>query len=51
MPYSFLIETYATERIKVLSVWSEFRDEDLPVRRIRPTFAGAAFASRWCTSA
>jgi len=32
MPYSFLLETYATERIKVLSVWSEFRDEDLPVR-------------------
>ncbi|HEX6804934.1 MAG TPA: DinB family protein [Terriglobales bacterium] len=32
MPYSFLVETYATERIKVLSVWSEFRDEDLPVR-------------------
>ncbi len=32
MRYEFLIETYATERIKVLSVWSEFRDEDLPVR-------------------
>jgi uncharacterized damage-inducible protein DinB len=32
MLYSFLVETYATERIKVLSVWSEFRDEDLPVR-------------------
>ena len=32
MPYSFLVETYATERIKVLSVWSEFRDEDMPVR-------------------
>jgi uncharacterized damage-inducible protein DinB len=30
--YEFLIETYATERIKVISVWSEFRDEDLPVR-------------------
>ena len=30
--YDFLVETYATERIKVLSVWSEFRDEDLPVR-------------------
>jgi uncharacterized damage-inducible protein DinB len=28
----FLVETYATERIKVLSVWSEFRDEDLPIR-------------------
>jgi uncharacterized damage-inducible protein DinB len=32
MPYSFLVETYATERIKVLGVWSEFRDEDMPVR-------------------
>ena len=32
MIYDFLVETYATERIKVLSVWSEFRDEDLPVR-------------------
>ncbi|HUJ40645.1 MAG TPA: hypothetical protein VLW54_08875, partial [Candidatus Acidoferrales bacterium] len=32
MRYEFLIETYATERIKILSVWSEFRDEDLAVR-------------------
>lgn len=32
MRYNFLVETYETERIKVLSVWSEFRDEDLPVR-------------------
>lgn len=32
MRYDFLIDTYATERIKILSVWSEFRDEDLPVR-------------------
>ena len=32
MRYDFLVETYETERIKVLSVWSEFRDEDLPVR-------------------
>jgi uncharacterized damage-inducible protein DinB len=32
MTYGFLVETYATECIKVLSVWSEFRDEDLPVR-------------------
>jgi uncharacterized damage-inducible protein DinB len=30
--YDFLVETYATERIKVVSVWSEFRDDDLPVR-------------------
>lgn len=32
MRYQFLIETYETERLKVLSVWSMFRDEDLPVR-------------------
>ena len=32
MSYEFLVETYATERIKVLSVWSEFRDDDLPFR-------------------
>ena len=32
MRYEFLVETYATERLKVISVWSEFRDEDLPVR-------------------
>src|SRR4051812_31027043 len=32
MKYDFLVETYETERIKVLSVWSEFRDDDLPVR-------------------
>ena len=30
--YEFLVETFATERVKVVSVWSEFRDEDLPVR-------------------
>ncbi len=32
MKYEFLIDTYQTERVKVLSVWSEFRDEDLTVR-------------------
>ena len=32
MRYSFLVETYATERIKVVSAWSEFREEDLSVR-------------------
>lgn len=32
MRYSFLVETYETERIKVVSVWSEFRDQDLPIR-------------------
>ena len=32
MRYAFLVETYATERIKVVSVWSEFTDEDLGLR-------------------
>jgi uncharacterized damage-inducible protein DinB len=32
MSYDFLVETYQTERIKVVSVWSEFNDADLPVR-------------------
>ena len=28
----FLVESYETERVKVLSVWSEFKDDDLWVR-------------------
>ena len=32
MKYEFLVESYETERVKVLSVWSEFKDEDLPLR-------------------
>src|SRR5215472_7088619 len=32
MKYDFLVETYATEPIKVVSVWSEFHDDDLPFR-------------------
>ena len=35
MRYSFLVDTYDTERLKVLSVWSEFTDQDLPVRPSR----------------
>lgn len=31
-PYTFLIETYATERIKTLSVWCHFADADLGFR-------------------
>jgi uncharacterized damage-inducible protein DinB len=30
--YDFLVETYETERLKVLSVWSMFEDEDVRVR-------------------
>ena len=32
MRYEFLIDSYETERLKVLSVWSMFDDEDLAVR-------------------
>jgi uncharacterized damage-inducible protein DinB len=32
MRYQFLVETYETERLKVLSVWSMFHDEDLAFR-------------------
>jgi uncharacterized damage-inducible protein DinB len=30
--YEFLVETYATERVKVASVWSEFRDDEMEFR-------------------
>jgi uncharacterized damage-inducible protein DinB len=30
--YDFLIETYKTERIKTLSVWSQFSDDDMEYR-------------------
>src|SRR5881296_1998803 len=30
--YDFLLETYDTERLKTLSVWSQFRDEDFGFR-------------------
>ncbi len=29
MRYEFLIETYETERVKVVSTWSEFRDDEM----------------------
>src|SRR4051794_27282461 len=32
MRYEFLIDTYDTERIKVISAWSMFTDDDLSVR-------------------
>jgi len=30
--YDFLVDTYQTERVKVIGVWSMFRDEQLEVR-------------------
>jgi uncharacterized damage-inducible protein DinB len=32
MRYDFLVDSYETERVKVLSVWSEFGDQDLERR-------------------
>jgi uncharacterized damage-inducible protein DinB len=32
MKYEFLVATYETECLKVVSVWSEFQDHDLPAR-------------------
>lgn len=32
MIYDFLVDSYETERIKVISLWSEFRNDDLSVR-------------------
>lgn len=32
MIYDFLIDTYETERLKTLNVWSMFHDDDLPLR-------------------
>ena len=32
MRYQSLIDSYDTERVKVLSVWSEFRDDHLTIR-------------------
>jgi len=35
MSYDFLVQTYATERLKTLTVWSQFADEDLEFRAER----------------
>ena len=43
MIYIFLTDSYATERVKVISVWSMFRDEELPVR---PESLGSTRAER-----
>lgn len=32
MDHAFLVDTYASERLKTLGVWAMFRDEDLDVR-------------------
>jgi hypothetical protein len=32
MDYTFLVDTYASERLKTLSVWAMFDDTDLDLR-------------------
>lgn len=32
MDYAYFVDTYETERLKTLSVWSMFIDDDLPIR-------------------
>ena len=51
MDYSFLVDTYASERLKTLSVWSMFLDDDFD---IRPTLCSVAIGlpmSIWSISA
>lgn len=43
MRYEFLVETFATERIKVLSVWSEIQDGDLAIRPKQEDPRGRSF--------
>lgn len=43
MRYGFLVETYATERIKVLSVWSEIQDGEMPFRPKQNDARGRSF--------
>src|SRR3982751_6899463 len=43
MRYDFLIDTYETERIKVISAWSMFGDDDLPVRPNATDTRGRSF--------
>jgi hypothetical protein len=43
MRYDFLIDTYETERIKVISAWSMFADHDLLVRPNATDMRGRSF--------
>ena len=50
MPYQFLVDTYETECIKVVSVWSEFTDDDFEVRPRRGDPRGRSVHEQMCTS-
>ena len=50
MTFEFLVETYATERLKTLSIWSLFRDEDLEARPAPRTRTPHEHMVHQCTS-
>ncbi len=50
MTFAFLVETYATERLKTLSVWSTFRDDDLAFRAAPRTRTPHEHMVHQCTS-
>jgi hypothetical protein len=51
MGYQFLVDTYETERMKTLSTWSTFKDEDMKGVRIRKTDGEGMPMSIWFTNA
>ena len=48
MGYQFLIDTYETELLKVVSAWSMFHDDDLPVRPHPTEKCAEAEPGLWC---
>ena len=51
MDYSFLVDTYETERLKTLNVWSMFRDGDIDIRPLPCSSATGPPMSIWSISA
>lgn len=47
MPYGFLADTYATQRLKAREVWSMFHDDDLSIRP-PPRLCATSRMSRAC---
>lgn len=48
--FDFLVDTYATERLKTLSVWSQFRDDELGFRPAALTRTPREHMVHQCTS-
>lgn len=51
MEYTFLIDTYESERLMTLNVWSMFTDDDWPAAQTRPWRVIATHWSTWCINA